>query len=403
VGAVLGIAKALKDSGYAPRKTIRFILHPAGEWGLDGSRYDSAAGARLTLDKHPEWAESAFALISIDGGVTCAHADGIKVTASAELSDFAMKTGYDVEGAPFDKFEAAPLAEARTEAFPYARKGIPALCSGFSGVDEQMADAHHTNMDTSNYFYNEDAVVYSQKLYGAYVIALDRLAVKPLDYAMVFDDMLKKADLKATPNGEAFQNAVYGALDASEKLNAIIEKSDWSAGNAGEVNSQLFRISKAIQDKLMSLTWKDEIVFAFERYQRNAEMIAAAAEALKKGNAGSAVNDCLSEVDIAGYARYFDRETYDYFVNQVIGPDAVNSWGSGYIGDNVDLYNVIQAIITKSKAPGRADYSAELEALDIELIKQQKMLRDTIGQMTKDVISITKMMDSLTVSGVDAP
>lgn len=33
VATILGIAKAIRDSGYGPEKTIRIICHGAEEWG----------------------------------------------------------------------------------------------------------------------------------------------------------------------------------------------------------------------------------------------------------------------------------------------------------------------------------------------------------------------------------
>jgi Iap family predicted aminopeptidase len=105
VSAALGIAKALIDSGYEPQKTIRFIFHPAEEWGLIDSRYDWAAGAYLTINKHLGWAENAFALINMDGGVFSNDADGIEINASWEFAGFAEDVGFDVPESPFDDFK----------------------------------------------------------------------------------------------------------------------------------------------------------------------------------------------------------------------------------------------------------------------------------------------------------
>ena len=455
VGAVLGIAKALIDSGYAPQKTIRFILHPAGKWGLAGSRYDSSRGAYLTLNNHPEWAESAFALISIDGGVTSNCADGIEISASWEISDFAMGTGYDVEGSPFRYFDVVCPETARFEGFSYAQQGIPVISSGFSGVGEQTEEVCNSNMDTEDYFLNEDAFVYAQKLYGTYLIELDRQPVKPLDYISLFEKLLDAIDRSATPGAAALEDALYDAIDAARDLSRRIEDGDWEEGREAAINAELFKISKAVQEKLISLTWEDEVVFPHERYQRNAAMIEAAISALNDGDGDAAIDGCLSEVDLCGYARYFDRETCDYFAGQVLGKDAVNSWGSGYVRNCADLFDAVRRIKLKmappdepeeaapaeqaaepeaepdeaaqaeelEEAPGEpgepgepadeledeapavaADYVAEIEAqgyiaeikaLEIELVNQQKLLKDAASQMTKDVISITRAINRL--------
>lgn len=69
IGCAMGIAKALVESGYQPRRTIRFIAHCAEEWGLDNSRYDWARGSTVLVQSHPEWAETTFMAVNLDGGV----------------------------------------------------------------------------------------------------------------------------------------------------------------------------------------------------------------------------------------------------------------------------------------------------------------------------------------------
>ena len=282
VGAALGIAKAIVDSGYEPFKTIRLVFHPAGEWGLTDSKYDWARGAYLTVNGHPEWAEKAFALISFDGGVTCNYADGARVGASWEFSDFAMDIGADVEGGPFRSFEVVCPAQPAAGGFPYAQKGVPILSSGFAGVESQVEEIYRSNMDTGDYLYYEDAVIFAQMLYGTYVMELDRLPIKPLDYLTLFESLLRSVDAKSSPNADALVDAVYDALDAAKDLNGRIKKGDFGQDEAKEINSDMYRISRTVQDKLLSLTWEDEAVFAHERHQRNALLIRDAVSALRE-------------------------------------------------------------------------------------------------------------------------
>ena len=365
VGTALGIAKALVDSGYAPDKTIKFILHPAYEWGL----YNPWFG----------WgAENAFALINIDGGVTCNQADGIEIHAAWEIADFVNSIGFDVEGGSFARFETIPL----TEGFPYALNGIPVLRSGFSGIDELIEEVYHTNRDTLHYLYNEETVLFAQKLYGTYVIELDRLPVKPLDYIAFFEDLADSVDLKASTNAEALIDAVYDAAGAAKDLRAKIDYGDWSNESAREFNSGLFKISKSIYDKLISLTWENEILFYHERYQRNVSMIRQAIDRLESGDGLSAVSEFLSKVDLNKCACYFDKETYSYFAERAPG-------------GSTDLYDIISSILIKIEEYQAHSYLEEAQALEIELISQQKLLRDAISRMTKDVISITKALDQL--------
>lgn len=49
VGAVLGLAKAVVDAGYRPRRTLRFVLHDAEEYGAIDSSWDWCAGAHAQI------------------------------------------------------------------------------------------------------------------------------------------------------------------------------------------------------------------------------------------------------------------------------------------------------------------------------------------------------------------
>lgn len=395
VGAVLGIAKALVDSGYVPEKTIRIVLHPAGEWGLINSRYDWATGAYRTVNDNYDWAENAFALINIDGGVTGRYADGIEISASPELRNFIDIAGFDVDGSPFSGFNVVSLRAPLTEEFVYAQKGAPVLRSGFSGRYERFDEIYHTNKDSANYFYDENEINFAQKLYGTLLIELDRQPVKPLDYTALFEDIMAAADSQDQPDADALREALYDAADAAGELSGKIEKGGFSDEAAGEYNDSLFKISKTAQDRLMALTWDDELVFANERYLRNVSMIKSAIEALRRGDIDASVEDYLSKIDLNRYANYFDRETYDFFVSQVLGPEAENSWGSGYLKDNSNLYDVVRGIRAKSESGEPVNYIDEIEALGIELVNQQRLLADTTARMIKDIISLTADIDRL--------
>ena len=382
VGAVLGIAKALIDSDFVPQKTIRFILHPAEKWGGADPGCDFAVGACQTLSNHPEWAENAFALIDIDGGVTSNYALGIEISASREFMDFALEVGFNVEGSSLGDFDVIPADSSRTGDFLYARQGVPVMRSGFSGDEDKFEEVSHSNMDTREYFFNEDAILFTQKLFGTYVIELDRLMVKPLNYVILFEDLLDSIGASAPAGAEALEDAVYMAMDASKALSGKIEKSgdSWDPDEAVAFNTGLQRLSRSIHDALISTTLDGRIIFAHERYQTNVSAISAAVSSLRAGDAESALNH-LSATDLNRFVGYFDEATYDHFTKQVPG--------------NTELYEIISVIKSKSEQTEQQDYLPEMESLDIALISQQKFLKDAVGRMTKDVISMTKTIDRM--------
>ena len=56
VAMMLGIARALLEIGYRPRKTLVFCAMAAEEWGIVNSKYDWSTGAWQQVFKlRPDW------------------------------------------------------------------------------------------------------------------------------------------------------------------------------------------------------------------------------------------------------------------------------------------------------------------------------------------------------------
>ena len=94
------------------------------------------------------------------------------------------------------------------------------------------------------------------------------------------------------------------------------------------------------------------------------------------------------------YAYDFDRETYDYFVKQVLGPDAKNAWGGGYLKNHADLFDTVRSLLDKYDAE-EADYGTEIAALKAELARQQADLDAILLKEIADLKAIAADMDAL--------
>ena len=355
IGAMMGIAKALIDSGYTPEKTIRFVAHPAAEWGLINSRYDQALGAYRTLEKNAQWAEDAFALINLDGGVASANTDHVNLRSSWTLNFFAMETGWDVEWNPFDAMVVHSPSLPGADDFVYALAGIPVISSGSPPSLEQdrlWENKRHSSRDTKEDGYNADMFYFSHRLYGTYVIKLDQLPVMPLDFVDYFEALLENLTAVDRPGSEsaadfdALIEAVKDALEAAKNLTSTIERTKWTAEDAQQANRALRRIYAAGQQGLLSMDWGGELIYAHERLENNTFALQEALDALRRREGANAL-EMLRRIDLNAYADAFDQETVQRFVRQVLGPDARNVWGEGLLTDHVDVYNIMQSIQTK--------------------------------------------------------
>ncbi|MEI3187668.1 MAG: M28 family peptidase [Lachnospiraceae bacterium] len=67
IAMMLGIAKALVDSGFKPRNTIIFCAMAAEEWGVADSNFDWSTGAyEQVFTAHPEWVGKVIADLNFE-------------------------------------------------------------------------------------------------------------------------------------------------------------------------------------------------------------------------------------------------------------------------------------------------------------------------------------------------
>ena len=393
IGCAMGIAKALVESGYQPRRTIGFIAHCAEEWGLDNSRYDWARGSTVLVQSHPEWSETTFMAVNLDGDVIDGGAQGVEVTIPYELAAQMKEIGASVEGSPFaGEFRTNSPAWTWTEAFGYTVAGIPVLDSGLYGSDH--TGSYHSSSDTAEANnYSPEVFQYGHKLYGSFVLAFDQLAVRDFDFTALFEAMSETVDESVIENAAGLQAALDGAGGAAALLSAK-NREMAEAGDTAQFNKDMNDLFKTVSNELFSINWNEEFRFVHQYKQDNVAALRGAIACLEAGDVAGALDDYLWMVDLNWYAYSFDKETCDFFVDQVLGEDARNSWGAGYLTTHADLWEVIQSLMGKAGQEG-ADVSGELEALRAELAVQQADLNAVVGEEIVTLQKLTKVMEAL--------
>jgi Iap family predicted aminopeptidase len=418
VAAMLGIAKALSDSGYKPERTFRFVFHAGEEWGFADSRYDWAAGAYVETQNHPEFAENTFMAINLDGGLIDGSAEGVRLRAPYEFANMFGRMGRSIDGSPLGGLTVSSPLWTWTEGWPYTIAGIPVIDSGLSGSDHEAS--YHSNSDTAEAnHYDRELYAFAHKFYGSLAILLDRTQVRKVDYVDFFNAFAASVVYEAGDMGKELQQAAETAKAAAAKLNARADGS-FTAAQAAAFNKAVNALYKQVQQTLFTIDWNEEVQFAHEYKQRNVDILHAAIAALEASGAAdpaadvadgemrigpseyaeditgaaAVLDELLWRIDLNWYAYSFDRETYDYFVNQVLGADAKNAWGSGYLKNHADLFDVIRSLMDKSEAE-TADFSVEIAALKAELARQEADLEAVYEKEISDVTAIAAMMEAL--------
>ncbi|GGH31499.1 M28 family peptidase [Paenibacillus segetis] len=415
IGLLAGVAKGLIDSGFQPEKTIVFVAQAAEEWGISNTRYDWSTGAYNQLFKaRPEWQDKAVANINFELPAF-EHTSADEIRSVYELDQFLTEFAKGVpavEGVYKDGISVVSPLRTWSDDFSYSLGGIPSLRNDFQDSDF-MKTHYHSQFDNES-TYNEKAFRFHHNLYGMLVAAYDNTAVMPLDFTERFKAMKETinsdADIAAgtdpQPLLEAIDRTIATAQKVTDKVNKI--NADYKAALVAgddkqakklleenkEFNNKLREIYRDAQESLVKLTWEDVQIFPHEHAQNNLEAINKSLESLEKGDVKTALDNDLFLVDNNWYAYSFDRETFDFFTNQVLDQPADRlSWGHTRVVGHEDLYDVINSLQEKYDAKD-PKVDSEIGALRTAAENQKSLLKTTIEQ---EVAAITAIEGKLQV------
>jgi Iap family predicted aminopeptidase len=394
VGSVLALARAFKESGYTPNKTLRFILHGAEEWGRTNREYDWSVGAfRMINELHPEWANTAFVILNIDGMHPVAGHTTYAMASPYELQDFvAPITCQAFEGTPYT---ANPeiFTGCWTEDFSYVRKGIPAVVASHAEPRELYhGTAYHSTMDSDALGVDDEAWGIVLKLFTDLTLALDAQAVRPMAFTSHFKAMEQAYD----GTSKADFSAVFAASEALDAKVQAMNRAYAMALAAGDTkkasairldglafNQKLHAIYFDFVNSFFGLDYEDNVIYAFEMNARNVAALTAAIRCLQSGDGAAACDEYLPKVDYNRYALPFSEKTYGYMLSKM--NNAKGTWGEGmirYPGEN--LWSVIHAVAAK-KDNARADYAKEIAELQ-DALKHQSQYRQEIERDFTDAL-----------------
>ena len=414
IGLMMGIAKAMVDSGYQPEKTIIFNALAAEEWGVSNSRYDWSTGAyKQVFEARPEWAGKAVADINFELPAY-EHDDVSEIRAVYELekylTDFA-KLVPSVDGVYKDGVAILTPLQTWSDDYSFSLAGIPALRNDFKQSDF-MRTHYHTQFDNEE-TYNEKAYEFHHNLYGMLGIYYDQTAVVPLDFTerlealkqSINTEVFEMAGVDATPLMTEIENVLATVeavntevqavnADYRKALNAqdsVAAKQLYDESRA--LNATLLATFKLAQDTLVKLTWEDAQIFPHEHAQTNVENLTLAIDALNNGDVAAAVDEYLWLIDNNWYAYDFDRDVYNYMTDYVLNQPADRLlWGYGRVVDHIDLFDEVNDLMAKYDEEN-ADVSAEIQSLTEKLEDQKQLLQALV---TEEVASVKALGETLT-------
>lgn len=413
IALMLGIAKAIIDSGYQPEKTLVFCAMAAEEWGVSNTRYDWSTGAYNQIFRvHPDWvgkvvADINFELPAMNEGET----DQIRT--SYELKTFVedfKESVPQVEGVFPEGIEVIVPTQTWSDDFSLSIAGVPSSVTALRGG---FAQTHYHSQFDNRDTYSPEAFLFHHNMYGMLMLAYDRCAVSPLDFSTrlealraSMDDTVLTEEQVSSLNAalDEAENAASAAWDKVSEINdsyrKALDSGDTAAADAliqesRETNAAVLSAFKYAEDAFVRLTWEDVSIFPHEHSQNNLLALNGAVEALERGDSATAIDEYLYAIDNNWYAYDWSRETFDYFTNYVLNQsDDRLMWGAGRVQGHEDLYDVIRSLLDKY-GDTSADYTAELARLNDAVNNQTAMLAEQVDHEVQALAELTAQLQTI--------
>ena len=253
IAMMLGIAKALVDSGFKPRNTIIFCAMAAEEWGVADSNFDWSTGAyEQVFTAHPEWVGKVIADLNFELPAL-AHGTRARIRSCYEytqfLEDYLSELPELTRAYPEETRITAPI-ETWSDDFSIAISGIPSMVNDFTG-GSFMETHYHSQFDNDEFY---DAQVYRlhHELFALLIVALDETAVVPLCFAPVMHHAFHGLDDNDLDFSENSKHGLHSGIDAFGMdlefqisslcdLLRIAEQKAWRDYDDLEVSNNLYR------------------------------------------------------------------------------------------------------------------------------------------------------------------
>ncbi|MGI6721556.1 MAG: M28 family peptidase [Anaerovoracaceae bacterium] len=379
---LLGIAKAIIDSGYTPNRTITFAFHGSHETGGMGTRYPYILGSyRLTHEAKKEWTGRAIANINFE--YTALKMKKLQALAYMGVNDL-LSSYYpyspELTGRGFkEKMEHGPETEyymfSWSDSVSYHSSGIPVITN--DPISEQYYEGtgpyvgrDHSNFDNWDVF-DEGILEEVSRYYGGLGLYLDSMPYLCLDFSEQADRIKREVDRGALDALGIDSEEYFAALDqlatAAKEVKTLAEngnaayiealsnglreeeKRAWF-GKSRALNSKLLKAYKVFADDLDRYNAEDFICLATVKYLGNAAMLQAAGEALSQGNIDKAAADIMP-VDLVASSFYFDEDVVEHMRKQICDPEFADrrTWARGRESHVFTYYDLVKALKTGEK------------------------------------------------------
>lgn len=390
VAVVLTLAKAIKESGYVPERTLVFMTHTAEEYGSVDAYYDWLTGAwwRIT-EAHPEWQMKAVAYLNVEAMAMKGAEFGVDVV--PELFKF-------VSGIINESKEMLPYGWkygevwSWTEAWPYAAAGVPSVNTGTIS-DWYRKNIYHTQFDSIDVI-DWDYLSNIIKVHAKMLVRLDRSPILPYDFTARADQMSER--LNATlmrelgVNPDDLMKRLEEFRKVSEEFNKL-RKAEVSEEAVKMVNERIREAAYILLSELTALDVWDNTIYPHQQVESDTIYLKQALEALKRKDAKEALS-MIEGVGINWYAGLYSYEVYRRELEHKLPGWPKIFWGSlGHLAPLYDLWKEYNSIADKL-ARNSTDFSDEMRVIEMyykvslyEYGKRVSEMTETLKRATQKI------------------
>lgn len=397
---LLGIAKAMIESGYRPNRTIIFAFHGSHETGGSDTRYPYIYGSyKLTHEGKKEWTGKAVADINFEyTALRMNKLHALAFLAVNRLASSYFEYSPELTGKGFKEKEKNFSPESYSmfswsDCISYHTAGIPTICN--DPVSEQFiygtgdyVGRDHSNFDNWDIF-DVNILEDTGRFFGGMGIYIDSLPYIPIDYTEQADRIRNEVNRESLEklgiSSDRYFEAVNELGKEAEAFNKFVEKKNTefvqalSEGMADDdkkewfdkgrlCNKKALEAFKIITDEIDKINSYDFLCLATVKYMQNTEMLMAAKEFLEAGNMIK-VFETILPVDLAAASYYFDEAVAEHMRKEICAPEYIDrrTWAANR---ELNVFTHYELINKLKGAESEEDLKQAMMLLD-EAIKRE--------------------------------
>lgn len=400
IAAMLGIVKAMRTSGFRPRRTLLFLASTNEEYGYTDAYYEWLIGAWYAVThQRPDWGRKAILSLDFELLGTGDPGERLLIRTHGELLAHAVeKLESDPSRTPYGTL-AQNVVWANADHFTLTAAGIPSLYFNTVGT-EYLTRNYHTNYDVIENL-DFDYLTMNIEVVNDIWVDHDRADLPILDFVARATEAAARIDYHAEPDvGLAELPGVDQAAVA--RLQAAVASFATAAGRLDarlgggrpvqakrKVAALMLQAERELLRKLVALDVFDQYVFPHEQLQRDATRMQLALDALESGDPELANETYVRRTGLTNAGRLFAYEAYvAELARHDPGFDRLQWGGQAHLAPYVDLWREYHAIAAKvaagKTAPGA--YAEEIRSL-------RRKLRPVYAELNRRLRWMARVFD----------